>query len=59
MNTPKQDHQVAAQPAEQTTPPAPRQPWRRPTVTFVPMQATAGGKSAVGTDNAQPGDYSV
>lgn len=54
MNTPKQDHQVAAQPAEQTTPPAPRQPWRRPTVTFVPMQATAGGKSGLDNDGTNP-----
>ena len=40
--------------AEQTTPPAPRQPWRRPTVTFVPMQATAGGKSGLDNDGTNP-----
>ena len=49
-----QDHQAAAQPADQTTQPAPKQPWRRPTVTFVPMQATAGAKSGLANDGTNP-----
>lgn len=39
--------------------PASKQPWRRPSVAFVPMQATADGKSGIYEDqfggaNGQP-----
>lgn len=37
--------------------PAHKQPWRRPSVTFVPMQATAGPKSGALTDNLTPGSF--
>lgn len=59
MTTPNQDHQAATQPVDQTKQPATRQPWRRPTVTFVPMQATAGNKSAVGNDGTLQGAFNT
>lgn len=55
MTTPNQDQQAATQPVDQTKQPAQKQPWRRPTVTFVPMQATAGSKSATTNDGPNSG----
>jgi hypothetical protein len=40
--------------AVQSEQPVPKQPWQRPTVTFVPMQVTAGAKSGLDDDGGSP-----
>ena len=36
-----------------------KQAWHRPVVTFVPMQATASGKTPGGDDGVSPGSTST